>query len=273
MSTRRGLEDDKHGAGILDSRALESAIAGHSPGSSAVAASVVAARAHDVDRFLPYYPDVEPEGCVAGLRFWAHLPLAPIVLTTRRRTLSTVDQYRGSAPALEDDLGRRSEAVVGRPRCRHASRCRGCLAKDRGRCCRASRDDGRCLCMGARGEWHAEGELDAWRTRRVQAEVPASPFPARLRLHSLAMPAELRGRCAIAGACRDRHPVPRPRPRLAGAASVLVVLPRTLRQRDDPALGGAALADEWCGAVTRALCCCRRTVGHGRPRPSVRRTS
>ncbi|BCS35921.1 hypothetical protein TBR22_A51560 [Luteitalea sp. TBR-22] len=74
VNTPRGWRRDKHGAGILDVEKLLRAPLPATPPASGlrVRASVAPRGANDVDRFLPYYPEVEPavvrRGLVRALR-------------------------------------------------------------------------------------------------------------------------------------------------------------------------------------------------------------
>ena len=69
VDTPRGWKSDKHGAGILDVVGLLGAPLPATPPASGlrVRASVVPRAHNDVDRFLPYYPDIEPERVRRGL--------------------------------------------------------------------------------------------------------------------------------------------------------------------------------------------------------------
>ena len=69
VDTPPGWRTDKHGAGILNAEKLLRAPLPSTPPASGlrVRASVVPRAQNDVDRFLPYYPDVEPERVRRGL--------------------------------------------------------------------------------------------------------------------------------------------------------------------------------------------------------------
>lgn len=69
VDTPAGWRTDKHGAGILNAEKLLRAPLPATPPASGlrVRASVVPRAHNDVDRFLPYYPDVEPERVRRGL--------------------------------------------------------------------------------------------------------------------------------------------------------------------------------------------------------------
>lgn len=69
VDTPRGWRTDKHGAGILNAEKLLGAPLPATPPASGfrVRASMVPRAQNDIDRFLPYYPDVEPERVRRGL--------------------------------------------------------------------------------------------------------------------------------------------------------------------------------------------------------------
>jgi serine protease len=69
VDTPSGWKTDKHGAGILNAEKLLTAQLPATPPALGlrVRASMVPRAENDVDRFLPYYPDVEPERIRRGL--------------------------------------------------------------------------------------------------------------------------------------------------------------------------------------------------------------